>query len=75
MSGTPLPNASPAVVPTAKLRHYLLDASHPGNGGKAAFFGAFGFTLRSWQTLRDVLLEHPGMPCHCRDGQCVGDEI
>ena len=44
MSGAPLPGAHAAVVPDAKARDYLLDPGHPGNGGKAAFFNAFGFT-------------------------------
>ena len=46
MSGRPLPNAHEAVVPAAKVRFYLLDPTHPGNGGKAAFFAAFGFSAR-----------------------------
>jgi filamentous hemagglutinin len=50
-----------AVVPVAKVLHYLLDSTHPGNGGKAAFFGAFGFTVGRWAALHDALLAHPGM--------------
>ena len=39
-----LPNAHLALIPTEKLRAYLLDPTHPDNGGKAAFFFHFGFT-------------------------------
>jgi hypothetical protein len=38
MSGSQLPNATTATVADAKVRDYLLNANHPGNGGKAAFF-------------------------------------
>jgi len=62
MSGAPLPNAQAAEVPDAKVRSYLLDPTHPGNGGKAVFFNAFGFTLQNWTSLRDALKKHPGLP-------------
>jgi hypothetical protein len=61
MTGTPLPNASVAVVPDAKVRDYLLEPTHPDNCGKAGFFNAFGFTARDWQHLRDALHQHAGM--------------
>ena len=61
MSGAALPNAHAAVVPAAKVVRYLLDATHPGNGGKAAFFNAFGFTDQNWHDLVDALQAHPGM--------------
>ncbi|HWH91799.1 MAG TPA: hypothetical protein VNV64_08385 [Candidatus Binatia bacterium] len=38
-----LPNADAAVVAQEKIRDYLLNAAHPDNGGKAAFFVALGF--------------------------------
>jgi hypothetical protein len=59
MSGAPLPGAHAAMVPDAKVRDYLLDPGHPGNGGKAAFFNAFGFTAQNWAALRDALRRHP----------------
>jgi len=37
-----IPNHERAVVPREKVV-YLLSADHPQNGGKAAFFMAFGF--------------------------------
>jgi hypothetical protein len=59
MSGAFLPNASTATIADAKVRDYLLDPSHPQNGGKAAFFTAFGFDRLRWTELRDALLSHP----------------
>jgi len=54
-----LPDAESAVVPPAKVRDYLLDASHPKNGGKAAFFERFGFSRAAFLTLADALRFHP----------------
>jgi len=61
MSGAPLPGAHAAVVPNGKVRDYLLAPAHPGNGGKAAFFNAFGFTAQNWAALRDALQRHPSL--------------
>jgi hypothetical protein len=61
MSGAPLLNWHAVIVADAKVRNYLLDASHPSNGGKAAFFNAFGFSLQNWTDLRDALKVHPGL--------------
>ncbi len=38
-----LPNAHLAVVEQEKICGYLLNAAHPDNGGKAAFFAGLGF--------------------------------
>jgi hypothetical protein len=38
-----LPNAENAVVERGKITEHLLNAAHPENGGKAAFFEALGF--------------------------------
>jgi hypothetical protein len=38
-----LPNADLAVLETRKVVDYLLNAVHPDNGGKAAFFESLGF--------------------------------
>jgi hypothetical protein len=38
-----LPNAHLAIVSLPKLSEYLLNSSHPDNGGKAAFFLSLGF--------------------------------
>jgi hypothetical protein len=50
-----LPDAHLAVVEERKVRHYLLNAGHPDNGGKAAFFTAAGFTTQKWHELADAL--------------------
>jgi hypothetical protein len=52
-----LPNASQAVVEREKVTDYLLNASHPDNGGKAEFFERFGFRLDDWKALADALLK------------------
>ena len=52
-----LPNASQAVIEREKIAGYLLDAAHPDNGGKAEFFGQFGFRRDNWMTLADALLK------------------
>ena len=52
-----LPNAEHAIVPQAKICDYLLSSSHPIGRFKAAFFGAFGYTIEDWQRLRTDLLQ------------------
>ncbi len=52
-----LPNSAAAVVAEEKIRDYLLNAAHPDNGGKAAFFIAIGFQRESWNALADALRE------------------
>ncbi|HEY8670303.1 MAG TPA: hypothetical protein VIL63_05665 [Terriglobales bacterium] len=46
-----LPNADVAVAAQEKIRDYLLNAAHPDNGGKAAFFLALGFAREDWNAL------------------------
>ena len=46
-----LPNAENAVVEQEKITDYLLNPSHPDNGGKAPFFLSHGFRPEHWQTL------------------------
>ena len=46
-----LPRAQDAIISETKLVEYLLDPSHPENGGKAAFFFSLGFNRRDWETL------------------------
>lgn len=57
-----LPNAINAVIPEAKVRGYLLSASHPQGRHKAAFFAQFGFSDDNWMefsvALRSHALEH-----------------
>lgn len=59
MIGAFLPDAHSATVADPKVRDYLLDPTHPGNNGKAAFFLAFGFDRSVWGALRAALQEHP----------------
>ena len=60
MSGGPypLPNAHAAFVADGKIRDYLLNPQHPGNGGKAGFFTSYGFSLRDWHKLAEALQKH-----------------
>jgi hypothetical protein len=53
-----LPSAAAAEVEESKVRGYLLNSGHPQNGGKAAYFGAFGFVAEDWIAMRDALVEH-----------------
>lgn len=46
-----LPNANRALVEREKIVDYLLDATHPDNGGKARFFEGLGFTRAEWAEL------------------------
>jgi hypothetical protein len=50
-----LPNAERAIVDLAKITDYLLNASHPDNGGKAQFFGSLGFAAGNPAALADAL--------------------
>jgi hypothetical protein len=52
-----LPNAERAVVEDAKVRDYLLSATHPVGRFKSVFFVALGFSADQWSLLRDALLE------------------
>ena len=44
-----LPNGHAALVEREKLTDYLLNPSHPDNGGKAPFFLALGFRIGDWE--------------------------
>ena len=46
-----LPHAESAVVEREKITEYLLNPTHPDNGGKAAFFLSFGFRREDWPSL------------------------
>lgn len=52
-----LPRADRARVDESKIRLYLLNAEHPDNGGKAAFFTALGFSTEEWELLATALVE------------------
>ena len=52
-----LPNAETAVVERGKIVDYLLNAAHPDNGGKAAFFEGLGFRRGEPETLAKALRE------------------
>lgn len=53
-----LPGAWRAAVDPTKITGYLLDRSHPDNGGKAAFFASVGFLRSQWRVLADALRAH-----------------
>lgn len=44
-----LPNADRAIVDPAKVRDYLLSASHPVGRFKAAFFLSLGYSEDRWE--------------------------
>ncbi|MBV6416293.1 MAG: hypothetical protein CMLOHMNK_00824 [Steroidobacteraceae bacterium] len=52
-------DAGGAIIPSQKLREYLLSATHPIGRYKAAFFTALGYTPEAWEVLerdlRDLL--------------------
>lgn len=50
-----LPNAALAIVEREKIAEYLLNAAHPDNGGKAAFFLSLGFDRNDWRALAEAL--------------------
>jgi hypothetical protein len=50
-----LPNCHFAIVEQEKTVDYLLNPSHPDNGGKALFFAALGFSRSGW-ALADAFL-------------------
>lgn len=50
-----LPNAEDAVVPEAKIAHYLLSPTHRDGRHKAAFFLRFGFSAEAWPVLASVV--------------------
>jgi hypothetical protein len=50
-----LPNAQLAVVEQEKIVAYLLNPTHPDNGGKATFFQMLGFELDKWSELATAL--------------------
>ncbi len=53
-----IPGAERGVIEAAKLRDYLLSASHPVGRFKAAFFVALGDSQEAWQTLAADLRSH-----------------
>jgi hypothetical protein len=50
-----LPNAHKAIVKRDKIADYLLNAAHPDNGGKAAFFESLGFRPAQPELLAQAL--------------------
>jgi hypothetical protein len=46
-----LPHAESAIVEQEKVTEYLLNPTHPDNGGKAAFFLSLGFRREDWPRL------------------------
>jgi hypothetical protein len=63
-----IPNADKATIDPAKLRDYLLSATHPIGRFKARFFNALGFSPDRWEELGAALrLQHL-----TRDGEPAG---
>ncbi len=52
-----LPNAHLAFVEQGKIVAYLLNPTHPDNGGKAAFFQMLGFEIDRWFEFSTALRE------------------
>jgi len=50
-----LPNGDLAIVEREKIVAYLLNARHPDNGGKAAFFQKLGFERDGWAAFATAL--------------------
>jgi hypothetical protein len=50
-----LPNADHAIVDQGKIVAYLINATHPDNGGKARFFFNLGFSIDQWELLQAAL--------------------
>jgi len=51
-----LPNAKGALIEPAKIRDYLLSASHPIGRFKYKFFSRLGYTSEQWERLEADLL-------------------
>ena len=51
-----LPAAERAHIDPAKIRDYLLSATHPVGRFKAVVFQSLGYKAEEWETLRDDLL-------------------
>jgi hypothetical protein len=60
-----LPNAHLAVVERRKITEYLLNPTHPDNGGKASFFAALGFDVERWELLAEALRALAANPPGC----------
>ncbi|MCL4511244.1 MAG: hypothetical protein M1470_09280 [Bacteroidetes bacterium] len=50
-----LPNLDKTVIDREKIVEYLLNAVHPDNGGKSAFFESLGFNRDNWHALATSL--------------------
>jgi hypothetical protein len=58
-----LPGGDQATIDPAKLRDYLLSATHPIGRFKARFFGALGFAPERWSELEDAFrIQHLTQP-------------
>ena len=53
-----LPNLERAVVRPEKISDYLLSATHPAGRYKARFFGQFGFSRATPETLTQSFIGH-----------------
>lgn len=55
-----LPGADKLIVEREKIVHYLLNASHPDNSGKAEFFLDLGFKRSHWQQMASAFRNAAG---------------
>lgn len=68
MSGTALQNAKGAMVPDAKVRDYLLDQTHPDNGGNAGMHVVVNVATNPWGIKYEVRCN---LPSPDRRNPCV----
>ncbi|MBZ0301180.1 MAG: hypothetical protein K8J31_15640 [Anaerolineae bacterium] len=50
-----LPHLDAVIITEEKVKHYLLNLSHPTGRGKAIFFLRFGFDPDQWEVLAAAL--------------------
>ncbi len=57
-----IPNTENAIIPTEKIKDYLLSESHPVGRFKAVFFNSLGYSAQNWEILvndiRTILLQN-----------------
>ena len=70
-----IPNAERAVIDPAKLRGYLLSATHPVGRFKASFFARLGYSADSWQHLdEDLRRQHLLQPARLVESTRYGQK-
>jgi hypothetical protein len=70
-----IPNAEQAVIDPAKLRGYLLSATHPVGRFKARFFARLGYSADGWQQLdQDLRHQHLSQPARRAESTRYGQK-